>query len=337
MSKEQDTTPREGNRKSQNQIFYPYEVDYNDHFETPITAYEDILPILDAIIAQKIAQTTICQHTCRRSTLKVYDPFYCNGQSKIHLQKLGFESVIHEKRDFYKDVREKACPDHQVFVTNPPYSGNHKERVLEFAAHSNDLNNARCTPFLLLMPNYVATKEYCRAIMDGRDASKQNDKLQFLYIVPGQPYEYEHPEQTGKDVPPFFSIWFCGLPIDLDVACISWDGIDSICRPRLAKSVRELEEWQAVPTQKRLNPKQRKKLKMKRSDIASEIIKSSSHDNAGSRKNGGTLGKPVNCGKGRNDIRTDAVARGKADTKKVDRKKKSIHRDSNGVRKKRRF
>jgi len=26
---------------------YPYKVDYNDHFETPLTAYKDIQPILE--------------------------------------------------------------------------------------------------------------------------------------------------------------------------------------------------------------------------------------------------------------------------------------------------
>eukprot|EP00816_Leptocylindrus_hargravesii_P006256 CAMPEP_0196827642 /NCGR_PEP_ID=MMETSP1362-20130617/94265_1 /TAXON_ID=163516 /ORGANISM="Leptocylindrus danicus, Strain CCMP1856" /LENGTH=172 /DNA_ID=CAMNT_0042208287 /DNA_START=548 /DNA_END=1066 /DNA_ORIENTATION=+ len=172
--------------------------------------------------------------------------------------------------------------------------------------------------------------------MDNTNATKQDDALQFFYIVPAQPYEYEHPEQTGKDIPPFFSIWFCGLPANLDVDYISWDNIDIARRPRLAKSVRELEEWQAVPTQKRLNPKQRKKLKMKKMANASETLQSSLSDIVLPRKNGGTRGDPIDSGEPINDTQA-VVSSGQGDHQKRSKKKKSIHRDANGVRKKRRF
>ena len=77
---------------------YPYKVDYNDHFETPLEAYKDISPLLECI-AEKINETS--------SSLLVYDPFYCNGQTKVLFNRIGYKSIIHEKRDFYKDVENE--------------------------------------------------------------------------------------------------------------------------------------------------------------------------------------------------------------------------------------
>jgi hypothetical protein len=31
-----------------------------------------------------------------------------------------------------------------------------------------------------------------------------------IYLLPCTYYEYTHPEQTGKDLPPFYSAWFIG-------------------------------------------------------------------------------------------------------------------------------
>jgi len=127
----------------------------------------------------------------------IYDPFYCNGAVVKHLNSLGFNTVKHKNRDFYADVKNNTIPEHDVLVTNPPYSGDSKERVLEFCAASSKT-------WMLLLPNYVATKEYFTQTMDKHD-------LKPVFVVPTESYVYEHPQGTGKDAPPFYSLWYCGL------------------------------------------------------------------------------------------------------------------------------
>merc|ERR1712194_10075 len=127
-----------------------------------------------------------------------------NGKSKHVPSTIRIQ---HEKRDFYQDIRQNSVPDYDMLVTNPPYSGNHKEQCLEFAV--NQLKTFG-RPFFLLMPNYIATKEYFRKIvLHGEDTKK----IQTFYIAPSSshPYEYDHPEDTGHAVSPFASVWFCGL------------------------------------------------------------------------------------------------------------------------------
>jgi hypothetical protein len=130
---------------------FPYLVDYNDHFETPLQAYVDILPILD-LVAPSIGS---------REKHVLYDPYYCNGRTKRLLESspLGFSNVQHEKRDFYQDIKNKAIPQHDSLVTNPPYSLDHKIKCLDFVVKSLRQSGRS---FFLLLPNYIATKEYYR-------------------------------------------------------------------------------------------------------------------------------------------------------------------------------
>jgi hypothetical protein len=91
-----------------------------------------------------------------------------------HTQKL-----VHAKRDFWADVAKGTVPEYDILVTNPPYSGDHKERIIKFCAESGELmlwKGGRRTishsplpdpwfvlagkPWALLMPNYVANKAY---------------------------------------------------------------------------------------------------------------------------------------------------------------------------------
>ena len=57
-----------------------FAADYNDHFETPLVAYQDILPVLQSIATAKGKNL---------HDLIVYDPYYCKGQMVKHLQSLG--------------------------------------------------------------------------------------------------------------------------------------------------------------------------------------------------------------------------------------------------------
>ena len=140
---------------------FPYEVDYNDHFETPLIAYKDILPLLDLV------SPAASEHKSCRSDHVLYDPYYCNGRTKTLLRQLGFNNIRHEERDFYKDIKKGSIPDHHALITNPPYSADHKVKCIDFAIRglrNNSNGDKKCQrrPFFLLMPNYIATKEYYR-------------------------------------------------------------------------------------------------------------------------------------------------------------------------------
>lgn len=181
-----DDGSRGGKRKVGNiKVRYPYPTDYNDHFETPARAYDDIFPLLERALATKDAKRNGTGGDGNAGGAPgsddhatIYDPYYCTGRSADLIndafRRHGSASrvppsrvrVRHEKRDFYDDVKRDAVPHHDVLVTNPPYSGNHKERCLEFAV---DQLRERGRPFFLLMPNYVATKDYFRRIVLGDD------------------------------------------------------------------------------------------------------------------------------------------------------------------------
>lgn len=144
-----------------------------------------------------------------------------------HLAKLGFASVINQRRDFYKDIAEDMVPHHDVLVTNPPYSGDHKKRLLRFLFSQKTGGR----PFMLLLPSWTAAKQYWRqflwalgqrAIGDssvdlevafrrtrGLTAELERDAGCF-YVVPSERYDFLHPGGGGHDVAPFHGIWFCG-------------------------------------------------------------------------------------------------------------------------------
>ncbi len=317
-------------KKKKKKISYPYKVDYNDHFETPLIAYTDILPMLDAV-APRVDDGDGDDDNChdsdsdsdndstdstnaklspkkkkkrRRSKSKkryqdededededstrtgarnnnrtrtkhvIYDPYFCNGKTKQLLHSLGFTNVQHEKRDFYRDIQQKSTPNYDTLITNPPYSEDHKEKCIKFAIEqlrstctSNQRQNnkfksePKCSnndhlhrgggkgkPFFILMPNYVACRMYFRSAIsiaqnqnninnttrknsntntrtnkmnkkrnkydNDNDNDNDNDPMDIFYVVPSKPYEYIHPEGTGKDYAPFASIWYCGIPLD---------------------------------------------------------------------------------------------------------------------------
>lgn len=80
---------------------WDFKTDYNDHFETPEQAYKDLLPVLKELAGALNKPL---------SELIVYDPYYCLGNMKQHLQSLGVPSVINENKDFYKGIQKKRIP-----------------------------------------------------------------------------------------------------------------------------------------------------------------------------------------------------------------------------------
>lgn len=83
-----------------------------DHAETPIEAYEDVVPVLDFLC-------TLLHRT--RATLRIWDPFFCHGTMVQRLAELGFTSVTNENEDAYHVIAEKREPEHDVLLTNPPF------------------------------------------------------------------------------------------------------------------------------------------------------------------------------------------------------------------------
>ena len=175
---------------------HPFEVDDTDHCETPLEAYRDVIAVLDRI-AQSLGKT--------RKAMLIYDPYYCDGGVKLKLQSLGCENVLNDNEDFYANIATKKIPDYDLLVTNPPYSGQHMEKLLAFVAASTK-------PYLLLMPHFVYTKDYYRR-------SKMQEENFFL--VPKSRYSYLPPQwvssgsgsavlSKGKtQTAPFPSFWYC--------------------------------------------------------------------------------------------------------------------------------
>jgi len=257
-----------------NPSIYPYPNKYNDHFVTPVAAYEELAPILAYLLMRRHAAGN---KSLRPSEAVCYDPYYCDGapvqRLKDVLQRASTRasggasgwSVINEMRDFYIDAASGTCPPHDYLVTNPPYSGDHKERCLKFA-----VSNAG-RPWALLMPGYVANKQYFRMLSGGGEDPVPG----IFYVVPSRPYHYSHPEGTGHDDPPFDSLWFVGLgsEADQDIGLrkffSEWfQDLPVEERPVLAGSVRELRAMgrlrQEEEERGRGNPRMRKKRKKKR-------------------------------------------------------------------------
>jgi hypothetical protein len=166
-----------------------FQCDDDDHAETPAEAYEDLEPFL-AQLAQLLGKD--------RNSLVIYDPYYCNGQVKRLLGTLGFSRVINENEDCYANWDKK---EFDVVVTNPPYSGDHMERMCQW------LSKVR-KPFAFVVPNFVVKKPYHRELIE---------PLRPFFIVPRARYVYLPPKgfrskkksDTQKKTAPWMSIWHC--------------------------------------------------------------------------------------------------------------------------------
>jgi hypothetical protein len=144
-----------------------------------------------------------------------------------------------------------------VLLTNPPFSGDHKLRLLRFLR-----NNTK--PYVLLLPAYVATKSYWKEF-----STPQN---QYLYVSPPRKYSYEHPEGTGNEDSPFFSVWFIGGLPNIPAArraLISDQQRKKIAGQQCCTVLDSVEEMvrrgAAKQADKRPNPKRRRKNRIEES------------------------------------------------------------------------
>jgi len=239
-----------------------FQADPADHCETPFAAFRDIEPFLFRLAAAR---------KMPKARLRLYDPYYCEGSVKRHLGALGFEEVYNENEDFYARVDEGTVPEHDVLVTNPPFSGTHIERILDFCAREN-----RDRPWMLLLPSFIARKKDFPALVG--DA-------QPVFLVPNKKYTFWSPGRNfttgragssasadGKETAPFECCWYLWLGTGVSVEEVRrwWDKKykgPSGCS--LVLSPQDFPE-RLIPkrTTKRPNPQTRKRLLKKGVKVA---------------------------------------------------------------------
>lgn len=296
---------------------FDYEVDYNDHFETPVEAYKEIFPVMRHVMTMRNNTSSSPKEWT------VYDPYYCNGRtSRLLTQELGIGHVVHEKRDFYVDILNDTLPaNYDIFMTNPPYSDDHKQKCIQFCINNVWLENRR--PFFLLMPCYVASRHYYRKMISTAESVSTSGGTAVLieddimYVIPSVPYKYDHPEGTGYDVSPFDSLWFCCIGRE-NIASFKHELLSSSStnRIRIATSIQELATIGIIKLDNRPNPKQRRK-KNKNRQQQQTTTPSNSRSSIGSL--------------------SPSAATTADDTNHQSKKRNSKYRDEKGARKKKRF
>ena len=107
---------------------FPYQTDPDDHCETPLQSYKDILPILNKLCSSFGEE---------KHSMKIYDPYFCDGSVVKHLSSLGFSSVYNKKEDCYAVWKSNSEPRFDVFLTNPPYSEDHIEKLMKYVTSSS--------------------------------------------------------------------------------------------------------------------------------------------------------------------------------------------------------
>jgi hypothetical protein len=179
-----------------------------DHCETPCTAYEDLHKFLNLLGDTK---------KIRPTKLRIWDPYYCDGSMKRIFTDMGFTNIIHEKnRDFYKRIQEDDIPDHDVLITNPPYSDDHIQKLLDFVVNVQIPNGRPCC---LLLPNWVSRQpDYVE-----RFAKPITSKSELFYLSPIEAYTYQmpswvktndRPDHVGESgsTTPYLSSWYIVPP-----------------------------------------------------------------------------------------------------------------------------
>lgn len=163
-------------------VDYPYEVSADDHCETPAEAYQDISYFLH-VLATSMGKIP--------EKLAVYDPYHCEGSVIERLASVGFPGVYNKKEDCYAVWAAQKTPPYDVLLTNPPYSGEHMEKLLTFCMKSGK-------PWLLLIPNYVYMKDYYLRICAqvGAPKGRNNSRDSIFYVTPkkGRRYLYTTPK-----------------------------------------------------------------------------------------------------------------------------------------------
>ncbi|KAL7579849.1 hypothetical protein ACA910_004861 [Epithemia clementina (nom. ined.)] len=176
---------------------FPFPTEPDDHCESPKEAYMHIAAMLNEVQPRK------------QQSLRIYDPYYCDGAVERNFNQLGFLNVYNKKEDCYHVWEKGDLPLFDVLVSNPPYSGDHIEKLLHFVF--SPAFGSR--PWFLLLPQWVHKKEFFLAAL-----RKRTDACPF-YIVPRKRYVYLPPRgfreaktsDTHKKSSPFVSMCECDL------------------------------------------------------------------------------------------------------------------------------
>jgi hypothetical protein len=151
----------------------PFEADAGDHCETSPTAYSHVAPLL-LLVAQRLGKEP--------KDLQIYDPYFCAGGMVQHLKALGFENVYNVAEDFYQVIAEGRVPAHDVVITNPPYSGDHFDRFLDFLKCNNN------KPCFFLLPDHFSEKPAYQ------EANKTWSKDAVAHLSTPERYHYWTPD-----------------------------------------------------------------------------------------------------------------------------------------------
>jgi len=194
-------------------IVYNFDADEADCCETPAVAYRHMAPVLRRI-AEELGKSP--------SELRIYDPYYCAGAVISNLNQLGFASVYNQNEDFYAMIEQGTCPEFDVVVTNPPYSGfmghEHLQRLVEYCLMMGK-------PWFMLVPNWVYLKPYYTEALE-------KAAVQPCYLVPAERYSYMTPagvldahgnirKSSERSTSPFPSFWYGDL-VGLKDAILAW-------------------------------------------------------------------------------------------------------------------
>jgi hypothetical protein len=106
----------------------------------------------------------------------------CVGSMVKHLGRLGFESVHNRNEDCYAVWAAGRVPEYDVLMTNPPYSSDHMQRILAFAAASGK-------PWMLLLPNFVCRKQNFAQLVGASSPAFLVPAKRYVYYAPGRSLE----------------------------------------------------------------------------------------------------------------------------------------------------
>ncbi|CAJ1967107.1 unnamed protein product [Cylindrotheca closterium] len=172
---------------------FPFETDADDHCESPLQAYKDIVPFLKDFNERKASTGELC----------IYDPYFCNGAVIENFNSLGFSKVYNRKEDCYKVWGTSSYPSHDLLVTNPPYSGDHIEKLIDHVTSKSFGNR----PFLLLMPQWVHKKDYYISKTKGIRPFFVVPRKRYIYLPPPS-FRKSKKSDVHKKSSPFVSMWF---------------------------------------------------------------------------------------------------------------------------------
>ena len=209
----------------------------SDDAETPLAAFADIAPVLRALAAS-------LPRAGGARALRVWDPYFCRGASARRLAALGFCAARNVDADFYASQgyarQPRALAAFDVVVTNPPFSGTHIARLLDWVARIPQ-------PALLLLPAHAVSK---RSFRDCAAALAAAGHPPAFFIGPrGAAYAFEAPPPLAHAREPgcFQCVWFCLLKGFTENALAAWHRAPAPAAALALDHPRSLPQLMLVP------------------------------------------------------------------------------------------